>query len=119
MNSVNVIGRLTKEPELRYTPKNTKAVANFILAVDNIGSGTSFIPVVCWNSTAEFVNKNFHKGLRVGVTGSLKSGTWKDDNGKNNYKIEIVAEHVCFADKFNSNEECVPKSDDIEEGEEI
>lgn len=103
MNSVNLIGRLTKEPEIRYTNTNGKAVANFTLAVrrDRQQEGqqeADFITVVAWDKLAEFSGKNFKKGMKIAVNGSFQSRKWTDDNKNNHYVIEVVANRLYYAD---------------------
>lgn len=102
MNNVSLIGRLTKDPELRYTANNT-AVASFSIAVnrDYKVDGqpeADFIPIVTWNKTAEFAQKYFQKGLQVGVVGRIQTRTWEDDQKVKHYVTEIVAEKLYFAE---------------------
>ncbi len=102
MNSVCLVGRLTKDPELRYTQNNT-AVAGFTLAVNRRFKqdgqpDADFIPVVAWQKTAEFCNKYFVKGQQVWVTGRIQTRNWEDDEGKKHYVTEVVADGVGFAD---------------------
>lgn len=102
MNSVSLIGRLTKDPELRYTTNNT-AVASFSIAVnrDYKVEGqpeADFIPIVTWNKTAEFAQKYFQKGQQVGVVGRIQTRNWEDDQKVKHYVTEIVAEKLYFAE---------------------
>jgi len=100
MNSVNLIGRLTKAPEIRYTQNNT-AVTSFTLAVDNFGGkekGADFINCVAWQKTAEFISQYFDKGTRVGLTGRIQVRKYEGKDGKTVYVTEVVAERVYFAD---------------------
>lgn len=109
MNKVVLLGRLTKDPELRYT-KNETAVCGFTLAVDRKfqKDETDFIPVVVWQKTAEFCSKYFQKGQKVAVSGRIQTRTWEDENGDKHYVTEIVAEEVDFADgKKNSEQQSV------------
>lgn len=103
MNVVTLMGRLTKDPELRYTQGNNTAVASFNLAVnrDYKVEGqpeADFIPIVAWSKTAEFASKYFAKGQQVGVVGRIQTRTWDDDNGVRHYVTEVVADRVYFAD---------------------
>lgn len=107
MNKVQLIGRLTKDPEVRYTNSNT-AVANFTLAVNRRfkkegQSEADFIPVVAWDKTADFCSKYFNKGLQVAVVGRLQVRSWDDNDGKKHYATEVVAEEVYFADSKKEN----------------
>lgn len=102
MNKVVLLGRLTKDPELRHTATGTE-VCSFTLAVDRRykqegQQQADFINIVAWKKTAEFCGKYFAKGLKVAVSGRLQSRTWDDDQGKKHYVTEVVAEEVDFAD---------------------
>lgn len=102
MNVICLIGRLTKEPDLRYTASNIP-VCRFTLAVDRkfVGEGqpsADFINCVAWRSTAEFVSKYFDKGVRIGVTGSLQINTWENEEGKKMYSAEVLVNSIDFAD---------------------
>ncbi len=104
MNKVILMGRLTRDPELRYTATNTNAVASFALAVNRkfVKQGeerqADFINIVAWGKTAEFCSKYFKKGQQVAVSGRLQTRTWDDQDGKKRYATEVVAEDVYFAD---------------------
>ena len=96
MNKVILTGRLTKEPEVRYTP-NGKAVASFILAVDN-GFGenkkTDFIPIVVWGNSAEFCGNNLNKGSKVLVDGRLQVRSYDAKDGSKRYVTEVIANYL-------------------------
>lgn len=104
MNNVSLVGRLTKDVELRYTTKKVKAVCSFVLAVDrNVRKGTGdkttdFIPVVVWGRTAEFASKFFAKGHRVALQGSIHTRIWEDGQKSKHYVTEVIADKVFFAD---------------------
>ena len=107
MNKVILMGRLTKEPEIRYTANNIP-VCSFTLAVDNRFSKdenkkAEFFNVVAWRNTAEFVGKYFTKGLQVVVSGRLQNRTWEDSEGKKRYVTEVVADETYFADSKKGN----------------
>ena len=101
LNVVVLNGRLTSDPELKYTPSNV-AVTNFTLAVDRAFSGkekvTDFINIVAWRSTAEFVSRYFQKGQLVAVQGSLQVREYTDKDGNRRRVYEVLAEHVHFAE---------------------
>lgn len=103
LNRVDIMGRLTRDPELRYTQSNTP-VTSFTLAVDRDYSGnggekqTDFIDCIAWRNTAEFVSKYFSKGRMAVVSGRLQVRTWDDKDGKKRKAVEIVAENVYFGD---------------------
>ena len=104
MNCVNLIGRLTAEPEVRYTSTNNTLVASFSLAVNRRFARqgeerqADFINITAWDKTGEFCSKYFKKGQQVGVTGRIETGSYDDKDGKRVYTTKVVAEHVYFAD---------------------
>ncbi len=103
LNKIIIMGRLTRDPELRRTGSGT-AVTSFSLAVDRdfkSQSGekeTDFIDVVAWRNTAEFVSKYFTKGRMAVVEGRLQIRDWTDQNGGKRRSAEVVAENVYFGD---------------------
>ena len=103
LNKIFIMGRLTRDPELRRTANSTP-VTSFSLAVDRdfkSQSGeksTDFIDVVAWRSTAEFVAKYFTKGRMAIVEGRLQIRDWKDKDGNNRRSAEVVADNVYFGD---------------------
>ena len=104
MNKVCLIGRLTKDPEVRYTQSNNTMVVSFNLAVnrrftkENEERQADFISIVAWSKTAEFVSKYFKKGQQVGIVGRIQTRTWDDEQGQKHYATEVIAEEVYFAD---------------------
>lgn len=103
-NKVLLIGNLTRDPELRYTPQGT-AVVNLRLAVnrtfrDNrtqeLRKETCFVTVVVWNKQAESCNQYLHKGRPVFIEGRLQSRSWEDNSGQKRNVIEVRAERVQF-----------------------
>ena len=107
LNKVVIMGRFTKDPELRRTGSGT-AVTSFSLACDRdfkSQSGekeTDFIEVVAWKNTAEFVSKYFSKGRMAVVEGRLQIRDWTDKDGNKRTTAEVVAENVYFADSKRS-----------------
>lgn len=102
MNNVCLVGRLTRDPELRHTANETP-VCNFTLAVDrrfkSDGQPTAdFINIIAWQNTAEFVEKWFTKGMRVFAVGRIQTRNWEDRDGNKRYSTEVVADQVGFAD---------------------
>ena len=104
LNHITIMGRLTRDPELRYTQSQTP-VASFTLAVDrDFGSRdggekqTDFIDCVAWRQTAEFVSKYFTKGRMAVVSGRLQIRDWTDKDGGKRRSAEVVAENVYFGD---------------------
>ena len=102
VNNVIVMGRLTRDPELRRTSDGT-AVTSFTLAVDRdytkeTTQNVDFLDCVAWRKNAEFVDRNFEKGRKIMVKGRLQSRNWTDKDGNNRKSMEILAEHIYFAD---------------------
>lgn len=116
LNTITIMGRLTRDPELRRTNSGT-AVASFTLAVDRDfknGNGekeTDFIEVVAWKNTAEFVSKYFSKGKMAIVAGRLQTRNWQDKEGNKRKTTEVVADSVYFGDSKNGNSDNAPASD--------
>ena len=104
LNQIVIMGRLTRDPELRRTGSGTP-VASFTLAVDRDFSGkdggekeTDFIDCVAWRSTSDFVSKYFSKGRMAVVSGRLQIRGWTDKDGNKRRTAEVVADNVYFAD---------------------
>ncbi len=111
LNHIIVMGRLTRDPELRYTQTQTPVVS-FTVAVDRDFGGrdnrerqTDFIDCVAWRSTAEFVSKYFQKGSMAVVSGRLQIRDWTDREGGKRRSAEIVADNVYFGESKRSREE--------------
>lgn len=106
INKVILMGRLTRDPELRHTGTGT-AVCSFSIAIDN-GYGenrqTDFINCVAWNKTAEFVSNYFSKGKMIIVIGRISTRSWEGQDGKRNYATEVVASEVSFGESKRSQE---------------
>lgn len=102
-NKVLLMGNLTKDPELRYTPQGT-AVVNLRLAVNRkfrdknqeLKEETCFVTAVVWNKQAETCNQYLHKGSPVFIEGRLQSRSWEDNSGQKRSVIEVKAERVQF-----------------------
>ena len=104
LNHITLMGRLTRDPELRYTQTGTP-VASFTLAVDRDFASrdggdrqTDFIDVVAWRQTGEFVSKYFTKGQMAAVSGRLQIREWTDREGGKRRNAEVVADNVYFAE---------------------
>ncbi len=104
INKAILMGRLTRDPELRHTNSGTP-VCSFSIAIDN-GYGenrsTDFINCVAWNKTAEFVSKYFTKGRMIIVIGRISTRTWEGQDGKKNYVTEVIANEVSFGESKKS-----------------
>lgn len=110
LNRIIIMGRLTRDPELRHTQTGT-AVASFSLAVDrdfkdkNTGEkATDFIDCVAWRQTGEFVSKYFSKGRMAVVEGKLQIRDWTDKEGGKRRSAEIIADNVYFGDSKKDGE---------------
>ena len=107
MNSVQLIGRLTRDPEIRYTDGGA-SIARFGLAVERRfkqenGADADFINIVAFGKTAEFIEKYFHKGMKIALNGRIQTGSYTDKDGKKVYTTDVVAENVEFCEsKGNS-----------------
>ena len=104
LNHITIMGRLTRDPELRRTGTGT-AVASFTVAVDRDFSGrdggereTDFIDCVAWRQTGEFVSKYFTKGSMIVVSGRLQIRSWNDKDGNKRRTAEVVADNVYFGE---------------------
>jgi len=120
LNHIIIMGRLTRDPELRYTQTGLP-VATFSLAVDRDFAPkdggerqTDFIDVVAWRQTGEFVSKYFTKGSMAVVSGRLQLRDWQDKEGNKRRSAEVVAENVYFGESKRSRDEnsgFAPKND--------
>lgn len=109
LNTVILMGRLTRDPELRQTPQGI-SVTQFSLAVDrNYGKTeekqTDFINITAWRSTADFVAKYFTKGQLVAIRGRLQTRQWQDQTGQKRYVTDVVADEVFFAESKGKPEQ--------------
>ena len=110
LNHITIMGRLTRDPELRRTGSGI-AVASFTVAVDRDFGGrdggekeTEFIDCVAWRQTGEFVSKYFTKGSMMVVSGRLQIRNWNDKDGNKRRSAEVVADNVYFGESKRSNE---------------
>lgn len=111
MNKVVLIGRLTKDPELRYTPGNGIAVSSLTVAVDNYNSktgekGADFIPIVVWGKSAENVAQYCVKGSQIAVSGRIANRSYDAKDGTKRYITEVVADMfngITFLSSNNAN----------------
>lgn len=96
MNNVNLLGNLTRDPELRFTPSNN-AVCEFGVAINEGKDKTTFVDVTAWGKTAEFVNQYWHKGKQIALTGRLTLDQWDDkQSGQKRSKLKVTAERAFF-----------------------
>lgn len=118
MNKVTLLGRLTSDPEIRYT-NNGKAVANFTMAIDRgKDKGTDFIPVVFWDKIAETVGNYVKKGQRLLIEGRLQVRFYENTNGEKRRVTEVVGNYMEFiekAEKTNSSDNWDSVGEAVEE----
>ncbi len=109
MNNVTLVGRLTKDPELRYVGEKNRAVTNFILAVDREYKNsqgerdTDFINIEVWGKQAEVLCEYMTKGRMIGIEGKIKVDKYKNENGENRYITRVRATSFKFLDYKNKN----------------
>ncbi len=110
MNKVILMGRLTRDPEVRYTSTNNTLVASFSLAVNRrfVKQGeerqADFINITAWDKLGDFCSKYFKKGQQVGVIGRIQTRNYDDKDGKKVYVTEVIAEEAYFADSKRESE---------------
>lgn len=103
MNKCELVGRLTKEPEIKLT-QNQTTYCNFTLAVDRRfkdAAGqrqTDFINCVAWKQTATFIQQYFHKGHRIGIVGSIQTRSYTDNDGAKHFVTEVIADEAEFVE---------------------
>ena len=111
MNKVILMGRLTKDPEVRYSNSgdNQLAIARYTLAVDrrfnrnNDENSADFISCVSFGKTAEFAEKYYRKGTKIAVAGRIQTGSYTNKDGNKVYTTEVVVEEQEFAESKNAN----------------
>lgn len=123
LNHVTIMGRLTRDPELRHTQSGT-AVTSFTLAVDrdfkdkNSGeTATDWISCTAWKGTAEFVSRYFQKGRMAVVDGRLQTRSYQDRDGNKRTAVEVVAYHVYFGDSKRKESDGNAPEDELPENE--
>ncbi len=116
MNKVILMGRLTRDPEVRYTQSaEPTAVANYSLAVNKRfkrdgEADADFINCVSFGKTADFAQRYFKKGQQISVVGRLQTRTWDDPQGNKRYVTEVVVEEQFFADSKRDSYDSVPNA---------
>lgn len=104
MNKIILIGRLTRDPEMRYSENSNTAIARYTLAVNRPfkqdgGQEADFLPCVAFNKTAEFAEKYLFKGMRVAIEGRIQTGSYTNREGQKVYTTEIAVERQEFLEK--------------------
>lgn len=104
MNKTILMGRLTRDPEVRYTQTTNKMVVNFTIAVKRrFEDNTDFFNIIAWGKLGEFASKYFKKGQQILVSGRLQNRDYETKDGNKRIITEIVAEELYFADSKKSN----------------
>lgn len=114
MNKVILCGRLTADPEVRYSQgENSTAIAKYTLAVDrrhnNEQQTADFLRIVAFGKLGEFAEKYLHKGMKLLLTGHIQTGSYTDKNGEKKYTYDIIADECEFVEKKAQTEEA-PKA---------
>lgn len=110
MNKVILLGRLTKNPEIRYTQTNNIKVGHFTLAVNRkyVKQGeermADFINIVTYSKLTDFTEKYLKQGIQICISGRLQTKNWEDKNGQKHFSTEVVAEDIDFADSIKKQE---------------
>lgn len=116
MNKAVIMGRLTRDPETRYTQTTNTMIVSFTVAVNRRFAKADdevkadFIPVIVFGKTAEFCSKYFKKGQQVGIIGRIQTRNWDDDQGQKHYATELIGEEAYFADTNKTQDNNVPEN---------
>lgn len=107
MNNVSLIGRLTADPELKHTQSGI-SYTRFSIAVDRQYSKdkekeADFINIIAWRGTADFLCAYFRKGMKIGITGRIQTGSYTDQNNNKRYTFDVVANDVEFVERKQSS----------------
>ena len=111
MNKTFLLGRLTRNPDIRYSQNNNMKVAKFTLAVDrNYAKAgeerqADFINIVTFSKLADFVEKYLKQGIQICLCGRIQTRNYDDDNGLKRYITEVIADEIKFADAFKNRED--------------
>lgn len=121
MNKVILLGRLTKEADIRVSEKNNTKIANFTLAVNRnyVKEGevrqADFINVVAYSKLADFTEKYLRKGIQICLCGRIQTRSWDDDNGLRHYATNVIAEEINFADSPKKADDSLLNSPSVNE----
>ena len=109
MNNFIITGRLTRDPETRYTKEN-KAVTTINVAVNNSKDDTTFLPITLFGKTAETVGKYCKKGDLIAVTGMIRNNNWEDKDGNKHYDYQFIGNRIQF---LTTNKEAIKKEEKL------
>lgn len=112
MNIAILMGRLTKDPDIRKTQNGT-TVARYTIAIDRIGKdqGADFISCVAFNKSAEFADKYLHKGTKIAIEGRIQTGSYTNKDGQKVYTTDVIVERQEFAESKGSETKPAPASE--------
>lgn len=110
MNHYDGIGRLVRDVKLESTTSGKSYLKNAI-AIDRKGEGTDFIPIIAWEKTAEFIDKYFRKGSRIGISGRIQTSTYTKD-GKSRTSVDVVVEEVTFCESKTTEDTLLSNKSD-------
>lgn len=111
MNHYDGIGRIVRDVKLESTTSGKSYLKNAI-AIDRKGEGTDFIPIIAWEKTAEFIDKYFHKGSRIGISGRIQTSTYTKD-GKSRTSVDVVVEEVTFCESKTTEDVLLSNKSDF------
>ena len=111
MNHYDGIGRLVRDVKLESTTSGKSYLKNAI-AIDRKGEGTDFIPIIAWEKTAEFIDKYFRKGSRIGISGRIQTSTYTKD-GKSRTSVDVVVEEVTFCESKTTEDTLLSNKSDF------
>lgn len=121
MNKVELIGRFTADPTVRYTQgQDSMAIARFTLAVDRRGKkqdgrqNADFITCTAFGKTAEHIEKYWHKGMKAGITGRIQTGSYVNKDGVKVYTTDVVVEEIEFVEKKQAGEDATPSQQSVD-----
>ena len=123
MNKVILIGRITKDIDLRYMQNSENRIARFTLAVDRRSKDkdeADFISCVAWNKTAELLDKYCSRGSKIGIVGRIQTGSFTASNGEKRYTTDVIADEIEFldtkkAEQKQDKDEWMPVPDDVDD----
>lgn len=105
MNKVILCGRLTKDPDVRYSKgEKATAIARYSLAIDRYGDGADFPSCVAFGKQGEFAEKHLHKGMKILVEGHIQTGSYKNKDGQTVYTTDVIVDRHEFVEKKSANE---------------
>ena len=118
MNNFIITGRLTKEPDVRYTKEN-KAVTTINVAVNNNKDDTTFLPITLFGKTAETVGKYCKKGDLIAVSGMIRNNNWEDKDGNKHYDYQFIGNNITFLSTKKGQETTIHGNEESKNDEKL